>query len=163
MSAAPLARSPLDDLADRWQDAWAGRGSFADCCTPDVRYEDPVAVEPLEGVARLAAHAERVSQAFPDLRLERTGPRLGAADTACLPWRLLATQKGELSGLPATGRFVVVHGVHYVELADGLIRRARGFFDLYDVAVQLGVLPARGSLAEAAILLVRGFGLRPRA
>ena len=46
---------------------------------------------------------------------------------------------------------------------DGRVRRARGFFDLYDAAVQLGMLPARGSLAETALLLFRGFGLRPRA
>ena len=65
--------------------------------------------------------------------------------------------------MPGTGRFLVLHGVHYVELADGRVKRARGFFDLYDAAVQLGLLPARGSLAETAVLLVRGFGLRPRA
>ena len=62
--------------------------------------------------------------------------------------------------LPATDRFVVVHGLHYVELADGLVRRARGFFDLYDAATQLGLLPARGGLGEAALLLLRGFGVR---
>ncbi len=50
-----------------------------------------------------------------------------------------------------------------LEVADGRVRRARGFFDLYDAAVQLGLLPARGSLAESALLLFRGFGLRPRA
>jgi hypothetical protein len=36
----------------------------------------------------------------------------------------------------------------------------RGFFDLYDAAVQLGVLPSRGSLGERALLVLRGFGLR---
>ena len=53
-------------------------------------------------------------------------------------------------------------GVHYVTLDGGSVRRARGFFDLYDVAVQLGLLPRRGGLGEQAVLLVRGFGLRPR-
>ena len=86
--------------------------------------------------------------------------------SGCVPWRLAGTHKGALGGLPPTGRFVVVQGMHYLELADGRVRRARGFFDLYDVAVQLGLLPARGSLAETALLLMRGFGLRslrPRA
>jgi hypothetical protein len=64
--------------------------------------------------------------------------------------------------LPPTNRFVVVHGLHYVELADGLIRRARGFFDLYDAGVQLGLLPTRGGRGETALLLLRGFGLRRR-
>jgi hypothetical protein len=50
--------------------------------------------------------------------------------------------------------------VHVVELADGRVRRARGFFDLYEAGIQLGLLPGRGSLGETALLLLRGFGLR---
>ena len=80
-----------------------------------------------------------------------------------MPWRLLGTHRGEFAGLPASGRFVVLQGVHYLELTDGRVRRARGFFDLYDAAVQLGLLPSRGSLGESAVLLLRGFGLRPKA
>jgi hypothetical protein len=34
------------------------------------------------------------------------------------------------------------------------------FFDAYGAAVQLGVLPARGTLSERALLALRGFGLR---
>ena len=75
---------------------------------------------------------------------------------------MLGTHRGELAGLPATNSFVVLYGVHYVELVDGRVRRARGFFDLYDAAVQLGLLPSRGGLGEAALLLLRGFGVRRR-
>ena len=42
------------------------------------------------------------------------------------------------------------------------MRRARGFFDLYDAATQLGLLPARGGMGETALLMLRGFGLRRR-
>ena len=49
-----------------------------------------------------------------------------------------------------------------MELRDERIARARGFFDLYDGAVQLGLLPQRGGLGEAALLMLRGFGLRGR-
>ena len=165
MSARQPARSPVDALADGWQAAWAGTAGagFAGCCTADVQYEDPVLRDPIAGTEALAAHAGRLLHAFPDLRVERSGQRVAAGRFACLPWRLLATHTGDLAGLPASGRFLTVHGVHYVELADERIRRARGFFDLYDVGVQLGLLPARGGLGEAALLLLRGFGLRPRA
>jgi steroid delta-isomerase-like uncharacterized protein len=154
----------LDVVVDHWQAAWQGSGDegFAACCTPDVSYEDPLLVEPLEGVEALARHAARVREALPDLRLERSAPRLQSATHACLPWRVLGTHKGDVGSVPATGRFLIVHGVHYAELSDGLIRRARGFFDLYDAAVQLGLLPERGGLGEAALLLLRGFGLRPK-
>ncbi len=40
------------------------------------------------------------------------------------------------------------------------MRRARGFFDVYDASVQLGLLPAHGSLGEKALLMLRGFGYR---
>ena len=164
MSDRGLTRSPLDPLADSWEAAWTGRGgaSFTDCCTGDVQYEDPLAIEPLEGVEALAAQSERLWRAFPDLRVEGTGQRIGGGAFACLPWRLLGTHKGDLGAFPATERFVSLHGIHYVELSDGLIRRARGFFDLYDAGVQLGLLPARGGLGETALLLLRGFGLRPK-
>lgn len=151
----------LDELAAAWRDAWASPdGGFEESCTPDVRYEDPVAVEPLEGVDALEGHAALVRSAFPDLSVEASGTAIGDESLACIPWRAVGTHKGELGGLPPTSAFVILQGVHYVELHHGLIRRARGFFDLYGAAMQLGLLPAHGSLGERALLLLRGFGLR---
>jgi len=160
--------SSLEELASLWREAWTSgeREAFAACCAVGVRYEDPLAAEPLEGLEAIAEHAGRYRDAFPDLRIEPSGQPVVEQHSGCVPWRLAGTHKGALGGLPPTGRFVVVQGMHYLELADGRVRRARGFFDLYDVAVQLGLLPARGSLAETALLLMRGFGLRslrPRA
>jgi steroid delta-isomerase-like uncharacterized protein len=165
VTAEHPTRSPIEELGERWEAAWTGRdgGSFERCCTIDVHYEDPVATEPLTGVDSLAAHARRLRQAFPDLRLEPSGPRFASGSYGCLPWRALGTNRGDLAGLPASGRFVTLHGIHYVQIEDNRVRRARGFFDLYEAGIQLGLLPARGGLGEAALLLLRGFGLRPRA
>jgi steroid delta-isomerase-like uncharacterized protein len=148
-----------DSLADRWVEAWA-TGRFAPVCTVDVHYEDPATREPLTGLGPLEAHARMLNDAFPDLRLERTGPRVGDQHYACVPWRAAGTHNGQLGALPGSNRFVAVHGVHFVELTDGRVRRARGFFDLYDAGIQLGLLPGRGSLGETALLLLRGFGFR---
>ncbi|HEX2232195.1 MAG TPA: ester cyclase [Thermoleophilaceae bacterium] len=158
-----LERGALDTLAERWRGAWSGDGGFGRCCTPDVSYEDPLVVEPLRGPDELQAHARTLAGALPDLRVEPTSPPLGREGYACIPWRLVGTHRGDIGTmLPATNRFVTLHGLHYLELSDGLVRRARGFFDLYDAAVQLGLLPARGGLGETALLLLRGFGLRRR-
>jgi steroid delta-isomerase-like uncharacterized protein len=152
----------LDELAQRWRVAWQGpAGGFEACCTPDVAYEDPVAVAPLEGLGSLEAHAASVRAAFPDIRVEPLGESIGTERLACLPWRALGTHRGELAELPPSNRFVVLQGVHYVELEDGLVRRARGFFDVYDAAVQLSLLPAHGSFGEKAMMMLRGFGFRP--
>ena len=152
-------------LAERWAAAWEGRDPerFRACCTPDVHYEDPVARTPLGGVEALVAHAARLWGAFPtDLRVRASARGIVEGDFACLPWRATGHQGGSLDGLPPTRRALEAHGVHYVELHDGLVRRARGFFDLYDAGLQLGLLPTRGGLGERALFVLRGFGLRPR-
>ncbi len=159
-----MTTSLVESLASVWRQAWTdgSREAFARCCSAGVTYEDPVAREPLEGLDALAEHAARLRDGLPDLRIEPVGRSVSEGTFACVPWRVLGTHRGSIGGLPATGRFVVVHGVHYLELADGRVRRARGFFDLYDAAIQLGLLPARGGLAEQALLALRGFGLRVR-
>ena len=157
-----LERAAVDRLAEQWRAAWEGAG-FEACCTPDVTYEDPVAVDLLRGVEALDDHALALREAFPDLRIEATSPPLFRGAHACVPWRALGTHHGDIGQmLPATDQFVTLHGLHYLELSDGSVRRARGFFDLYDAATQMGLLPTRGGLGEAALLLLRGFGVRRR-
>ncbi len=163
MSETGLDRaSALSRLGELWRGAWAAPSveSFARCCAVGVNYEDPLAGEPIEGLDALARHAERVHTALPDMKLEPVAESIVEGGYGCLPWRLAGTHRGDVGSVPATGRFIVLHGVHYVELADGRVKRARGFFDLYDVATQLGLLPARGGLGEQALMLLRGFGLR---
>jgi hypothetical protein len=55
---------------------------------------------------------------------------------------------------------VVVHVVFFCELREQRLYRVRAFLDAYDAAVQLGVLPRRGTLSGRALLMLRGFGLR---
>jgi len=156
-----LARSPLEELATTFTRGFHGRG-FEGLCTPDLHYEDPIAVEPLAGPAALDEHALLLRRAIPDLSIERISSALGDGRHACVPWRLTGRHDGDLEGLPATGRPLSLQGLHYLELSDGAVRRARGFFDLYDAATQLGLLPARGGLGETALLMLRGFGVRRR-
>jgi predicted ester cyclase len=159
-----LALSEIDRLGDLWERAWAGGGrdALALCCTVDLRYEDPLSVGALEGVDALDQHITAMRQALPDMRIERTAARIAEGSFGCLPFRIVGTHRGKLGELPPTNRFVTMHGLHYVELRDDLISRGRGFFDLYDAAQQLGLLPRRGSLAESALMMLRGFGLRSR-
>ena len=151
-----------DEVIDGWEAAWSGKdpAAFAAVCTHDIHYEDPFTGEPLEGPAELGRHAARMWAAFPDARMERTGERLQKGPFVAAPCKLLATHKEALEGLPATNRFVVVHCVFYCELDDDRLLRVRAFFDRYDAAVQLGILPGRGTLGEKALLVLRGFGLR---
>jgi steroid delta-isomerase-like uncharacterized protein len=156
----------IDAIVDRWQAAWVGRdpSAFSAVCATDVHYEDPLCGEPLDGPSAIADHAARLWAAFPDARVERTGERLTDGRFVAAPCKLLGTHRGELEGLAPTRRFVVVHLVWYCELDPARERlwRVRAFFDAYEAAVQLGVLPARGPMGERALMMLRGFGLRAR-
>ena len=152
----------FEPLIDRWEAAWSSKDpeAFEAVCAANVHYEDPTTAEPLETLEALVAHAERLWAAFPDARLERTAERLSGGRFVAAPCKLLGTHRASLEGLPPTNRFVVVHCIAYVEVQDDRVLRARVFFDLYDAAVQLGVLPGHGTLGEKALLMLRGFGLR---
>jgi steroid delta-isomerase-like uncharacterized protein len=152
----------IEALIDRWEAAWSSKDprAFEALCLERVHYEDPTTKEPLEDLDALVAHAQRLWAAFPDARLERTGERLYNERFLAAPCKLLGTHRAPLEGLPPTNRFVVVHCVVYAEVQQDRLFRVRAFFDLYDAATQLGVLPAHGTLGEKALLMLRGFGLR---
>jgi steroid delta-isomerase-like uncharacterized protein len=151
-----------DELIDGWQAAWSGRdpSAFSAVCASGIQYEDPLTGHPLAGLDALSAHVERLWAGFPDARMERTGERLGRGQFVAAPCKVLGTHREPLEGLPATHRFVVVHCIFYCELQHELLLRVRGFYDVYNAATQLGVLPARGTMGEKALLMLRGFGLR---
>lgn len=157
---APLG-SPL---ATAWLAAWRGRelGAFDAVCAGAATYEGPTVDGILRGPREIAAHADLLWRAFPDLVLEPAAPALAAGVHVAVPWRASGTHRGDLGSLPATRRRVALTGVDYLEAGDGRVIRARGFFDLYAAAVQLGLLPQHGTLSERALLALRGFGVRVR-
>jgi steroid delta-isomerase-like uncharacterized protein len=151
-----------DELIDGWQAAWSAQepAGFEEVCASGISYEDPLTDHLLQGIDALAAHAQRLWDGFPDARLERTGERLTGGNFVAAPCKVLGTHRAQLAGLPATNRFVVVHCIFYCEVQHDRLLRVRGFYDVYDAATQLGVLPARGTLGEKAMMVLRGFGLR---
>lgn len=154
-----------DELLDAYQAAWSSKdpGAFTPIVTPDVHYEDPL-TPPLTGADELGRHAQRLWAGFPDARVEQTGPRMVSGEHVSAPMKLVATHRGELEGLPPTGRFLVAQLVVVAERhpESGLLWRVRAFFDTYGVGQQLGILPEPGSLGGKALLMLRGFGLRSR-
>ncbi|MGI8557077.1 MAG: ester cyclase [Solirubrobacteraceae bacterium] len=156
-------------LADGFAAAWSGRdpAAFLTLCASDVHYEDPLCAAPLHGPMGIAGHARMLWDGFPDARMETAGEALaggggGGGRNLALPMRVSGTQTEPFAGLPASGRFLSVHGVFYCELDSSGERlwRVRGFFDAYRAGVELGVLPERGSVRERALLMLQGYGLR---
>jgi steroid delta-isomerase-like uncharacterized protein len=154
----------MSGLADGWEAAWTRRDpdAFVRVCALDVHYEDPLTELPLRGPAQIARHAQRLWDAFPDARMERSGELLQDGRHMVVPVRLSGTHTAPLEGLPPSGHAISLHALFYCELdADArLLWRVRGFFDAYGVGVDLGLLPRRGSLRERALLVLQGYGLR---
>ena len=126
------------------------RRSLATCAL-DLHYEDPLTPEPLVGPAALAGHVGKLRTGAPDARLEATGEILSDGRFVAAPARVLATHTGQFGEFPPSGRAIAVQAVLYCELDDDRTRlwRVRAFFDLYDAAIQLGVLPKPGSRKRA--------------
>src|SRR5437588_754886 len=105
----------VDGLVDEWQVAWSGRdgAAFGRVCAPDVQYEDPLTDGPLRGPAALADHARRLWRAFPDVRVEGSAKHLCDGEFLVAPIRLVGTNLGELEGLPATGRPLLIQALFY--------------------------------------------------
>ncbi len=139
-------------------------GGVRACCAEDVHYEDPLAASPLEGVEALVDHLRAAWKAFPDGRLEPTGPAPVSGSLLAAPCKLVGTHRGDLGPVPATGRFLVAHALLYCELegAGRRLWRVRAFYDVYGAATQLGALPKAGTAGQRALMLLQGFGAARR-
>ena len=156
----------VDPLLEAFGAAWTASGAdrFDALCAEDVHYEDPLLDEPLTGPGALAAHADRLLAAFPDARVEATGPRMTGGRHVASPFKVVGHQRGPLGEVPPTDRFVRVHAVVVAELHPerDVLWRVRTFLDAYGAGVDLGLLPARGTHGDKVLRLLQGFGLRSR-
>jgi steroid delta-isomerase-like uncharacterized protein len=142
-----------------WNDRDAERiaSFFAD----DAVYDDHGAGATAHGPDGIREHAARVHAGFPDLRFELIRAAHGDDFTAG-EWRSVMTHLGSFEGLAPTGRVVESSGVDVATLDDaGRIVRLDSYYDGAEIMRDLGLLPARGSRVERA--LVRAASLvRPR-
>ena len=115
---------------------------------PGAVYDDRGAAEVAHGPEEIAAHAERVFAAFPDLSFEIK--RIGEGeDFSAGEWRATMTHEGELFGLAATGRKITAEGVDVATFgADDLITHLVSYYDGAAMMRDLGLLPGRHSRAE---------------
>ena len=141
------AMSITADNQRRAMEAWATLWTAHDLdrllplFTEDLVYEDVTMGAVNHGAAELRAFGEGFLSGFPDLAVELTsavsdGTRGGAE------WVLRGTHKGDLPGMPATGRRVEVRGASAFEFRGDKIRRCSDYWDMAALLKQLGFMPA---------------------
>ena len=155
MAAAPL--TDLRALVELYLAAWNGcdTQAMAQLITEDIVWADPALPEPLHGVAEVQEFMRTSFRVFPDLTFGEPEPAALAADgnEAMWAWTMRGTHRGAIDppGFAPTGRTMLVQGVDRWTLRDGRIARYRAFYDMSDLARQLGIMPEAGSRAERAM------------
>jgi steroid delta-isomerase-like uncharacterized protein len=108
--------------------------------TEDLVYEDVAMGAVNHGAGELRAFGEGFFSGFPDVTFELTsacadGNRGGAE------WIMRGTHKGDLPGMPTTGRHVEVRGASAFEFRGDRIRRCSDYWDMATLLKQLGFMP----------------------
>ncbi len=146
--------SQLRGFVERYVAAWnrCDTGAIAELITEDVVWADPALPEPARGVAEVQEFMRASFRAFPDLRFSEPDPPVLAAteDAVLWAWHMEGTNRGVIDppGFAPTGRVMRVDGVDRWTMRDGRIAGYRAFYDMNDLARQLGIVPAAGSTAE---------------
>jgi steroid delta-isomerase-like uncharacterized protein len=81
--------------------------------------------------------------AFPDTKMT-IDLQIAEGDKVVTRWHAQGTHKGELMGIPATGKQATVTGIVIDRIAGGRIVESWGEFDQMGMMQQLGVVPTPG-------------------
>ena len=81
--------------------------------------------------------------AFPDVHFT-IDEQVAEGDKVVTRWTAHGTHKGDLAGMPPTGKAATVTGITINRIAGGKIVESWGIFDQFGMLQQLGVIPAPG-------------------
>jgi steroid delta-isomerase-like uncharacterized protein len=79
--------------------------------------------------------------AIPDIHFT-IDEQIAEGDKVVTRWTGHGTHKGELAGIPATGKSATVTGIGVDRIVNGKIVESWGIFDQFGMLQQLGVIPA---------------------
>ena len=79
--------------------------------------------------------------AIPDIHFT-IDEQIAEGDKVVTRWTGHGTHKGELAGIPATGKSATVTGMGVDRIVNGKIVESWGLFDQFGMMQQLGVIPA---------------------
>jgi steroid delta-isomerase-like uncharacterized protein len=128
------------EVNDRTYAAWNAHDpdAVAAVFAEDAVVREVGSPQEARGRAAVRARAAALLSAFPDFHLERLELVIDGARHADR-WVMTGTHRGELFGLPPTGRQVRIEGATFTRLGpDGLVVEDVHFTDLAGLLAQLG-------------------------
>jgi steroid delta-isomerase-like uncharacterized protein len=132
----------LERTLDEWATGWSTQDieRVISLCTDQCLYEDVPLGIVNHGKEELRAFGQQVFNAFPDLKIELS-TQVVAGDWAMLEWTMAGTHKGDLPGMPATGKSFSVQGATTLQIENGRISRNSDYWDMATLHTQLGLNP----------------------
>ena len=131
-------------IARRFFEEVFSQGNLAlvdELVAPDCRESGPSAIPGLPpGPEGKKMHVQVYRDAFPDIFFT-IDQQIAEGDTVVTRWTAQGTHKGELAGIPPTGKVTTVSGVSVDQVVDGKIISYWGISDKFGLLQQLGVIP----------------------
>jgi ketosteroid isomerase-like protein len=132
---------------------------MAEMLSDDVVWADPALPEPARGIPAVQEFMRVSFRTFPDLRFSEPDPPhlTVTGELVAWAWTMEGTMRGaaEPPGFAPTGRRMRVDGVDLWRMREGKIANYRAFYDVADLARQLGIMPSAGSRAERATVALQ--------
>jgi steroid delta-isomerase-like uncharacterized protein len=148
-SGAPMDRDAMRGVMERFADIFNKHDlSIADEVLAPTFQATFIGMPPLPTPEAWKQLVGPFMAAFPDMQLV-VHDEFVEGDKAGGRWIWTATHRGELMGMPATGRSVTVQGLGIYRLAGGKIVSETVLEDMFGMLVQLGVVPPPGQPAAA--------------
>ena len=117
----------------------------------DATFHDPnVPGGKFTGPEGLKQFVEIYKKAFPDVQLT-IDDQVAEGDKVVSRWTATGTHKGDLMGIPPTGKRATVTGIDFDRYQDGKIVEAYASYDMLGMLQQLGLAPSMvaGSAAKS--------------
>jgi steroid delta-isomerase-like uncharacterized protein len=117
---------------------------IVECYRPDARIDSPM-FHAISGRAEIEKSFKDLFRAFDEwsFRIDDIVIDRGSEDRAVLIYTANMTHRGDLFGMPGTGRRVETSGALIIRFENGRIATERRLYDFTGLLVQLGVLKAR--------------------
>jgi steroid delta-isomerase-like uncharacterized protein len=119
-----------------------------DILTSDHVNHDPV--NPGRGLEAVRNTVKKYRTAFPDCRLD-VDELITSGDNVIARWRYSGTHKGQLEGIPATGRRVNGSGITILRFMGDKIQESFVSWDALGMMQQLGVVTLPGKTSSAGM------------
>ncbi len=125
---------------EQWAEGWSTHDMdrVASVFTDDCIYEDVTLGVVNRGKEELKAFGSGFIAGVPDFKVELKS-RFATGDWAAAEWSMSGTHKGDLPGMPATGKTFSLRGASVFQLRGEKVARCSDYWDMTTFMKQLGL------------------------